>query len=71
MTGAYSHPDSNFYIPRIKGECEKAIIEANYENEYGEVNRGKQCVWNFSQFTTINSLEYWKTLFKQILDTLR
>ena len=47
MTGAYSHPDSNFYIPRIKGECEKAIIKENFDNEHKEVNKGKQCIFEF------------------------
>ena len=29
VTGAYSHYESMFYIPQIKGQCEKLIIDAN------------------------------------------
>ena len=41
VTGAFSHPDSIFYIPRIKGECELAIIDENFGKELVKPNESK------------------------------
>ena len=65
VTGAFSHPDSIFYIPRIKGECERAIIEDNVGKECAQQNKGRYYIDLYRlPFSNIQNVVYHK--FSQI-----
>ena len=41
VTGAWSHPESYFYIPRIKGQCEQEILRIHTNNPFQNTDKGK------------------------------
>ena len=40
VTGAWSNPESYFYIPRIKGQCEQEILKMNTNNPFQNTHEG-------------------------------
>ena len=44
VTGAYSDPNSMFYIPRVKGQCEHEVSKIHASLSSEEETKGKQAI---------------------------